>query len=156
MTDKKRIVRCLVEDVSLNMDDSGIRIGIRFKGGLAEAFVIPRPVQIYDKIVTDPEIVEYVREASKKYNADEIAEHLNRAGKKTGKGLVFTKFSVRNIQNRYEIPPLVKYLRALGYLSTKEKAKQLGIGPGTLTRHIADGTFTGAFIQASMDKYYMF
>lgn len=156
IVDKKRIVRYLAEDIALNMDGSEIQIGIRFKGGLTESISIPRPLMIYEKVSTDPVIVEYIREASKKYTCDEIADRLNNAGKKTGKGLAFTKFSVRNIQNRYKITPLTEYLRGAGYLSTKDKAKQLGIRTSTLIRHIANGNFTGVFIKTSISGDYMF
>ena len=154
--DKKRIIRCLVEDISLNMVGDEIQIGIRFKGGLTESLTIQRPLTFHEKIATNPEIVEYVREASKKYNASEIAEQLNKAGKKTGRGLAFTKLIVRGIQNHYKIPPLTAYLRSIGYLSTKDKAKQLGIGTSTLVSYRLAGRFTGAFIKTSESGDYMF
>jgi hypothetical protein len=66
MVDKKRIVRCLIEDVALNMLDDEIHIGIRFKGGLTESLSVPRPLSAHERIKTVLEIVEYVREASKK------------------------------------------------------------------------------------------
>jgi len=156
ITDKKRIVRCLVEDITLNMVDDEIHIGIRFKGGQTESLTVPRPLSAPEINKTIPEIVEYVREASKKYNAWDIAEQLNSAGKKSRFGLPFTQLIVRGIQNNHNIPPLVKYLHSIGYLSTKEKAAQLGLGESTLTMYRLNGKFTGAFIKASKYADYMY
>jgi len=156
MVDKKRIVRCLIEDVALDMLGDEIRIGIRFKGGMTESLSIPRPLPAYEKFKTAPEIVDYVREASKKYNAWDIAEQLNNAGKKSSFGLPFTQLLVRGIQNNHKIPPLAEYLRSIGYLSAKEKAAQLGIGTSTLAMHRLNGKFTGAFIKTSINGDYLY
>jgi len=156
MVDKKRIVRCLIEDIALNMLGDEIHIGIRFKGGITESLSVPRPLSAHEKIKTVPEIVEYVRVASKKYNAWDIAEQLNNAGKKSSLGLPFTQLLVRDIQNHHKIPPLTKHLRSIGYLSAKEKAAQLGIGKSTLAMHRLNGKFTGAFIRASKNSDYMY
>ncbi len=155
-TDKKRIIRCLVEDVTLNLISDKIHVGIRFKGGKEESLVVPRPLPIHEKTKTSPEIVEYVREASKKYNAWYIADQLNAAGKKSSLGLPFTGLIVRGIQNRHKIPPLAKYLRSIGYLSAKEKAAQLGVAESTLAMHRLNGKFTGPFIKASKNGDYMY
>jgi len=156
ITDKKRIVRHLIQDIALNIVGGDIHIGIRFKGGLAEPIVVPCPVQVYDKVATAPEILEYIREASMKHTAEEIAAYLYNAGKKTGKGLDFSTRIVQLIQHRYKIPSFTEYLRSIGYLSTVDKAKQLGIAESTLTRHRLDGIFTGAFVKTSNSGDYMF
>lgn len=156
MIDKKRIVRCLVEDIALNMSGREIQIGIRFKGGLTESLTIPRPLRIHEKITTDPEIIEYIREASTKLTAGEIADCLNNKNKKTGKGLVFSKTLVSGLQNRYNILPLTEYYQSIGYLSTKDKAAQLGIGVSTLGRYRSEGKLTGKFVKTSDSGDYMF
>jgi DNA invertase Pin-like site-specific DNA recombinase len=156
IVDKKRVVRCLVEDVALNRVADEIHIGIRFKGGLTESVILPRPLLVYEKVATCPETVEYIKEASKKYRVDEIAESLNLAGKKTGKGQRFTGRKVFDIQKRYEIPSLIEYLRASGYLSTTDKAKQLGISPAILGNRRREGDFVGKCIKTSNTGYYMF
>jgi hypothetical protein len=76
MTDKKRIVRCLIEDVALNMLGDEIHIGIRFKGGLSESIRIPRPPVWREQYATDPEVLEYIREASKENTLEAIVESL--------------------------------------------------------------------------------
>ena len=156
MTDKKRIVRCLVEDIALNLLDDEIIIGIRFKGGLTESIRKPRPLKKYETWTTDPKIVEYIRDASKTNTVEEIVEHLNSTGKKSGKGLEFTLSSVRGIQYQYGIPSLKKHLRSIGYLSTEEKAKQMGISPNALNKRRTNGRFTGTCVKTTGGGDYMF
>jgi len=139
ITDKKRIIRCLVEDVAFALEGDGIAIGIRFKGGLTEHMNIRRPLKKYETWTTDPEIVEYVREASQRHTVEEMVAHLNGQGKKSGKGFAFTLSSVRAIQYQYEIPSLKKHLRSIGYLSTEEKAKEIGISQNALNKRRKNG-----------------
>jgi len=156
MSDKKRIVRCLIEDVTLNLLGDEIIIGIRFKGGLTESIKIPRPLKKYETWTTDPKIVEYIREASKINTVEEMVEYLNNSGKKSGKGLTFTLMSVRGIQYHYGIPSLKAHLRSIGYLSTEEKAKQMGISPNALNKRRTNGGFTGLFVKTTGSGDYMF
>ena len=157
MADKKRIIRCLVEDVTLNnMSDGKIHVGIRFKGGLIESTILPRPLRSHEQRVTNPEIVEYVKEASKNHTTEEIAEQLKTLGKRTGTGLDFNVFRVRSIQQRYNIPLLSEHLRSMGYLSTADKAEQLGISKSKLNEHRKNGKFTGVVVKTSQNGDYMF
>jgi len=156
ITDKKRIARCLIEDITLAMLGDEITIGIRFKGGLSESIKVQRPLKKYETWTTVPEIVEYIKEASKKYTVEEIVESLNQSGKKSGKGLDFTLASVRGIQYSYGILSLKKYLRSNGYLSTEEKAKQMGISPNALNKRRASGGYQGVCIKTNGGGDYMY
>ena len=156
IVDKKRILRCLIEDVTLNLNGDDIQIGIRFIGGLTESLKVQRPPKKYETWTTSPEIVEYVREASKKHTVDEMVEHLNSQGKTSGKGFAFTSASVRNIQYHYEIPSLKASLRSKGYLSTEEKARQMGISPSTLNKRRKSGSYSGIYVKTTGGGDYLF
>ena len=156
MTDKKRIVRCLIEDVALNMLGDEIHIGIRFKGGMTESINIPRLPSGSEKYATDPEIVEYIREASKVTTLEEIVESLNSAGKKTGTGLSFTVAKASAIRQRYGIPTYKDHLRSIGYLTTEDKAKQLGVSVFALNQRRLSGELRGQFIMTRRSGGYMY
>lgn len=156
MTDKKRIIRCLVEDVSLNLLGNEIVVGIRFKGGLTECINVRRPPRKYETWTTDPEIVAYVKEGSKKYTVEEMVDFLNSQGKKSGKGLDFTLASVRGIQYSYGIPSLKNYLRSIGYLSTEEKAKEMGISQNALNKRRSLGKYGGICIKTTGGGSFMY
>ena len=156
VTDKKRIVRCFAEDVTLNMIGDEIHIGIRFKGGLTESIIVPRPLRVQEQRVTNPKTVEYIREASKAHTAAEIAEQLNGMGERTSYGLKYTPVGVRQLQSYNGIPSLKKHLCSLGYLTTDEKAKQMGIS-ARLLRHLrSNGSFTGVYVKTSGRGDYVF
>ena len=156
ITDKKRIVRCLVEDVTFALLGDEIMIGIRFKGGLTECVNVRRPLKKYEMWTTAPEIVEYIREASKKYPVDEIVEQLNNQGKRSGKGFAFTLASVRGIQYQYGIPSLKAHLRSIGYLSTEEKAERMGISANALNKRRKSGIYTGICVRTTGGGDYMY
>jgi len=156
ITEKKRIVRCLAEDATLAISGDEIIIGIRFKGGLTECIKVRRPLKKHETWTTDPETVEYIKEASKKYAVDEIVRFLNANGKKSGKGLDYTLASVRGIQYSYDIPSLKNHLKSNGYLSTKEKAKQMGISPNALNKRRASGEYNGHCIRTNGSGDYMY
>ena len=156
ITDKKRIVRCLVEDITIAPVDNEIMIGIRFTGGLAESIKVKRPLKKYETWTTDHDIVEFIRDASKQFTEEEIAKNLNDAGKKPGMGSEFTLSCVRGIQYKYGIPSLKKHLRSKGYLSTEEKAQQLGMSTSALNKRRALGMYDGHVVKTTGSGDYMF
>jgi DNA invertase Pin-like site-specific DNA recombinase len=156
ITDKKRIVRCLVEDITLDKLDGDILVGIRFKGGKTESATVPRPLPYHEMVATDREVIEHITEASKKHYAIEIAEQLNAAGKKTGKGLDFTSRIVRTLQKVYKIPSITMYYHSLGWISAKDKAEQLGISLSGLKWRRKNGRISGSFIRTSEQGDYMY
>lgn len=156
MVDKKRILRCLVEDVTLDASNSEIFIGIRFKGGMLESMAVKRPPKKYETWTTKPEIVKYIREASKKNTVEEMVAYLNSHHETSGKGLAFTMSSIRGIQYSYGIPSLKKHLISCGYLSTEEKAKQMGISSNALNKRRISGLYKGSCIKTTSSGDYMY
>ncbi len=77
---KKRMVRLLIEDVTLNRDGHQVEVYIRFKTGtiVKELFRIPssgnKPTAI------DPEIIRKIDHLSSEHTAGEIAKKLNKEG----------------------------------------------------------------------------
>ena len=156
ISDKKRILRCFIEDIAFNVHGDDIQLGIRFKGGATESVRVRRPLRKYETWTTDPEIVEYIRDASKKHTVEEMVEHLNAQGKKSGKGLNFTLAGIRGIQYSYKIPSFKEHLRLIGYLSTEDKAKQMGISPNALNKRRVNGTYQGLCFKTTGGGDYMY
>ena len=126
MTTKKRILRCLIQDVTLNDKMGMIQVGIRFHTGAEELIEVGRPLKKYETWTTSPELVDYIRAESRRHTVEEITAMLNDMRKKSGKGKPFTQSIVRRIQYRCKIPSLKQHLKSIGYLTTEEKAKELG------------------------------
>lgn len=156
MTTKKRILRCLIQDITLSDKMGMIQVGIRFHTGAEELIELGRPLKKYETWTTSPELVDYIRAESRRHTVEEITAMLNGMGKKSGKGKPFTQSIVRGIQYHYKIPSLKQHLKSIGYLTTEEKAKELGITPNALNKRRSGGTYHGEVIKTTSSGDYMY
>ncbi len=154
--DKKRILRCLIEDVTITKEETTTKLGVFFKGGTSIVLECANPPKSYTTWTTSEEILDLIREKSKCYSAGEIAEILTKAGYKSGKGIEFTTVHVTYLQRAYEIPSYQEHLRNQGYLTAKEKAELLGIRPNELQQRKTAGEFEGKVFRTSGKGSYMF
>ena len=88
--EKKRIVRLLIEDVTL-IRDKKITVHIRFKGGAKETLNLPIPLSHFMEKKTKPEIVKQVDKMLNKYTYKQISSIFNGKGIKTSLLLKATK-----------------------------------------------------------------
>jgi DNA invertase Pin-like site-specific DNA recombinase/DNA-directed RNA polymerase subunit M/transcription elongation factor TFIIS len=130
--DKKRIVRSLIESVTIIKGNSTITLGIIFKSGALKSIELDDTKPFFKKWKTTPEVLDYIRSESTAHNSKEISDLLNQNGYKSGKDEEFTSKKVRYLMEHYEIPSLKSYFRSKGYLYAKEKADLLGISVSQL------------------------
>ena len=132
--DKKRMVRLLIEDVTLMRDGQEVEVYIRFKTGaiVKELFRIPssgnKPTAI------DPRIIRKIDQMSSEHTAGEIAKKLNEEGvihPTLGK---FDTNAVVYLLRRFNIQTRYSRLRAKGYVSQEELAERCGVGAQTIKR----------------------
>ena len=133
LKERKRMVRLLIEDVTLFRTNL-IYIKIRFRGGTTKELSIPIPLHASERIKTAPETIEHVREMAHTKTDGEIAEELNQQGILTGKGLQFTRSRVNSLRYYYKIPGIYDYLREMGYLTIGEVADRFSISKATVRR----------------------
>jgi len=155
-SDKKRIARCLIEDVTLLKEDGKIYIGIRFKTGSTLEFEIDNPPKAYEKYVLPESTLIIIQRESVSNNADEIARVLNSLDLKTATGLKFTALIVQKAMRSYGIPTCEKRLKQQGYISLPEKAKLLGIPWPRLYQRVLAGNYDGKVVRAGNKGKYMF
>ena len=155
-TDKKRMVRHLIEDVTLLKADGKILIQVRFKGGATQAIEIDAPLPASKLWVTDPGVVKFIDAAAENYCDKEIAGLLNQGGFKTGKGFAFNMVNVRSIMRLYSIPNKKKRYMDRGYITTMDKAAILGITPSMLYSMIRRGKYQGEYIRVNVKKELLF
>jgi hypothetical protein len=135
--DRKRIVRLLVEDVTLTKNDE-IRVQIRFKGGATRELTLPRPLSAWKERTTEPDVIRQIDQLLDTYTDAGIAAELNRRGCRSGMKLTFTANRVANLRRKYGLKSRYDRLRARGMLAADEVATQLGIsvkGVGVWRRH---------------------
>lgn len=131
--DKKRMMRLLIEDITLIRTDS-IQINIRFRGGATKELTIPIPKCYCKQIKTSPEVIKLVRKMSHTKIDRDISIELNKRGFRSGTGQEFSIKLVGSLRVYNKIPSLYKHLRAKGMLTKKEVAYLLGISPATVVR----------------------
>jgi DNA invertase Pin-like site-specific DNA recombinase len=129
--DRKRMVRLLIEDVTLRKTDR-ITAHVRCKGGAAHTLTLPLPVRGCMAWQTDPAIVALIDQWLDHHTEGQIALLLNEQGRRSGKGQPFTRMSVRNIRCSYQLKSRFVRLREAGMLTLKQIAQQLQIATKTV------------------------
>jgi len=154
--DKKRMVRYLIEDVTLLKNDYKILIQIRFRGETTQIIQIDSPLPVTKRWITDAEVVNFITNAAESHHESEIADLLNNKGYTSGKGFCFSKVNVRSIMRLYSIPNMKKRLMSRGYTTTKEKAATMGVTPAHLSQSVFLGKYQGAYVRVNDRKELLF
>jgi DNA invertase Pin-like site-specific DNA recombinase len=145
--ERKRMVRLLLEDVTLIREDY-LTLHIRFKGGAHRTVQLPLPLRSWEQRQTRREVVAVIDRLLDQYTYPEIAARLNKQGLQSGVGKPFTARIVARIQRIYRLMPRYDRLRKAGMLTVEEMATALGISPqrvkiwnrhGLIRGHAYDG-----------------
>jgi DNA invertase Pin-like site-specific DNA recombinase len=131
--DRKRMVRMLIEDVTLTrVKDKGITIYVRFKGGATKMFSIQRPKRVWELQETDRKLIEQVDQLLDHHSEEEVAAILNDREFRSGAGLPLKARIIRYIQHRNNLSSRYERLRKQGKLSLEEMAKRLNVCEETI------------------------
>jgi Recombinase zinc beta ribbon domain/MerR HTH family regulatory protein len=130
--DRKRVLRLLVEDVTIARTPTGLTAHVRFTGGVTHTIQLGRPQSAWEQRQTDPEVIRLIDELLERHTEGEVADLLNARGKMTGTGQCFTKQRVQFLRRTYELRGRFERLRAAGYLTAEEVATELGVGQQTV------------------------
>jgi hypothetical protein len=136
--ERKRMLRLLIEDVTLMREDQ-IRIQIRWKGGATTELQRPLPLRVADLRRTPAGIVEAVRAVATEQTDIQIARTLQSRCLLSGTGKPFTAALVRKVRLAYGIPSLAQHLVGAGWLTAKEMAALLHVHPETAKRFAQEG-----------------
>jgi len=130
--DRKRILRLLVDDVTLIKEDK-ITVHIRFKGGATQTLSLPRPLTSAQARRHRSEVISKIDSfLDQDWSYSEISEHLNNKGERNWEGDLFTAKKVANIRYVYGLKNPYQRLRDKGLLTVKEVAEQLNISVATV------------------------
>lgn len=154
--DRKRILRCIIENVTLNKLGQSIKLGILFKSGTSTQIECSNPPKKYETWTTSPEVLDIIRAESTRCTVEEITDILRTSGHRSGKGGEFTLQAVRGILYSYNIPSFKQNLHSQGYLSTEEKAEMLGISINCLNKRRIAGKYEGTCFKTTGNGDYMF
>jgi hypothetical protein len=129
--DRKRLVRLLLEDVTL-LKETPLTAHVRFKGGTTHTLMNPRPLSAWQMRQTPPSVIDTIDTLLNEMTDREIAQRLNAQGMKSGNGQAFTSRIVAKIRRRYGLKSRYDRLRLAGKLTPQEIAKELDIDITTL------------------------
>jgi len=124
--DRKRMVRLLIEDVTLTKDKI-IDISVRFRGGMTKILTRPIPLQSWEKWKTPPQVIKQIDRLIDHHTNGEIAAILNEQGLRSGKNLPFRSRTIGVIQNAYSLKSRYDRLRKVGKLTLRQMQAVLGI-----------------------------
>jgi DNA invertase Pin-like site-specific DNA recombinase len=125
--DRKRMVRLLLEDVTL-LKDEVITAQIRFKGGATQSITIP----LSHGRRSAPELIALLDQLLDDYTDAEVAEQLNQRGWRTYGGNLFHAKRVLSLRRDYQLKDHGTRLRERGLLSADEAAKAYGVCQQTI------------------------
>ena len=137
--DRKRMLRLLVEDVTLLKGDEALAVHVRFRGGDTRSLSLPRPVPSWKTWLTPAETVDEIDRLLDDHTDAEIADKLNERGFRSGKGNPFHPQVVTHIRRTYTLKSRYERLRERGMMSAAEVLHQAGITHQTLHRWRREG-----------------
>ena len=124
--DRKRMVRLLIEDVTLIKADS-IEVKIRYKGGQTAEHSLALPQSAWIEKKHSPEVLAAIDQLLDHHTDGEVAEILNNKGYRSGTGQSFCARRISVIRRAYKIPSRFTRLRKRGLLSIKEIGEKYGV-----------------------------
>ena len=136
--DRKRILRTLVEDVTVFAEprQPDVRLGLRWRSHCCEELHTVKAIPYGTARKHTSQTVERVHSLASTMNDTQIAEHLNASGLKTPEGRDFTANSISWIRYSHNIPLFSPKREGL---SVKEVAARFGVGAATVYYWIQHG-----------------
>ena len=124
--ERKRMVRLLLEDVTLTKGDE-IAAGVRFRGGATQSLRLPLAQPAWQLRQTSSEVVAEIDALLDDYTEGQIASILNERGHVSGEGKAFHAMMVQRLRRDYGLKKRYDRLRETGMLTLEEMADLLGI-----------------------------
>ena len=124
--ERKRIVRLLIEDVTVQKTDH-IVAQIRFKGGATRTLTVPLPPPFTQSRLTPAETLAMIDRLLDTSTDAEVAAQLNAQGYRTFAGLPFQATHVSQLRRAHGLKDRWTRLREAGMLTAEEVAASFGV-----------------------------
>jgi hypothetical protein len=121
--DRKRMVRLLLEDVTVLKQEEVIAVHIRFKGGAQQTITVP----LSRGRRSTPELIALIDQLLDDYTDAEVAEQLTQRGWRTYEGKPFTAARVLSLRRYQRLKDHGTRLAERGLLSADEAASAYGV-----------------------------
>jgi hypothetical protein len=124
--EKKRMVRLLIEDVTL-LKRTQINMHVRFKGGAIKSLLLPLPVAAPALRKTSAAVIQEIDQLLDQHTEAQVAAMLNERAVRSATGQSFTPMVILKLRSRYGFRTHFQRLRDRGLLTMDEIAQQLGV-----------------------------
>jgi hypothetical protein len=141
--DRKRIVRLVVEDVTVHNEEVIVWPTFGSKGAPG-TLRVPLPPPFAQSRLTAPETLAEIDQLLNDDTDAGVAEQLNAAGRHTFAGLPFTGALVSSLRRKHGLQDRYTRLRAAGLLTAEELADQLEVTAQTIWQWYHRGLVQGA------------
>jgi hypothetical protein len=121
--DRKRMVRLLLDDVTVLKKEEVITAQVRFKGGATQTITMA----VSHGRRSAPQVIELMDQLLDEFTDAEVAEQLNQRGWCTSGGKPFHARRVLSLRRDYHLKDHGTRLRERGLLSADEAAKAYGV-----------------------------
>ena len=136
--ERKRILRLLVEDVTL-INGKMIQVQVRLRGGATRSLTLDKPLPIAQIRKTKPEVVAEIDTLLDHYCDREVAEVLNRQGRRTWQDEPFNLKKIAHIRQAFNLKCRYSRLRVRGLLTAKEMSVRHGVTTTTINLWAREG-----------------
>ena len=153
--ERKRMVRFLIEDVSLRREDKQVTVGVRFKAGQTTSFTLTVGPSATEVRRTPPEIIAEVDRLLDHYTEAGVAAELNRRGVLSGTDQTFNPVMVNHIRRKHGLQSRYARLRRQGLVTLDEMAKAIDVHPQTVKERAARGQLASIAYNDKNQRLYM-
>lgn len=136
--ERKRILRLLVEDVTL-INGKLIQVQVRLRGGATRSLTLDKPLPIAQIRKTKPEVVAEIDTLLDHYCDREVAEVLNRQDRRTWQDEPFNLKKIAHIRQAFNLKCRYSRLRVRGLLTAKEMSVRHGVTTTTINLWAREG-----------------
>lgn len=130
--EKKRMLRVLLEDVTLMKTESTIIANVRFRGGATQKVEVVRPLPAPKKLRMPEDVVKAIDQLLDDHTPAAIAQMLNERGERPVRIKVFHVRNVQAIIRSHHLKSRYDRLRERGFLTPQEAAKAYGVSVFTI------------------------
>jgi DNA invertase Pin-like site-specific DNA recombinase len=151
--DRKRMVRLIVEDVTLIKREQ-VTAHVRFRGGATTTLTLPIPLGYFRNRKTRPDVVKQLDELLQHHTDSEAARILNKRGVRSGSDIPMTTVRVALIRTTYGLKSYSERLRDAGLLTIDEIAHRFDVTRSCIKRWRKRGLLRGRLINDRIEYVY--
>jgi len=130
--ERKRMVRLLMEDVTLIKTTDGLTAHVRFRGGATTTLSLARALNAWQLRETRTEIVALIDQLLDQHTDGTVATMLNARGYRSGTGQPFQRGIVQHLRHSHGLRSRCERLRDRGMLTRDEIARRLKVSAATV------------------------